>query len=361
VSNRVSTPSRCGATCTASGVAGASKDRGGSADTWIPLVACWVGVRCPIVAWGHARSTKVRFLGGPRMSTTARRLHEEPLVQVARAALCKPIIKWVGGKRQLLPRIFEHVPQSFGTYYEPFVGGAAVFFELCAQKRIKRRAVLGDMNEALVRMYTGVRDDVDDVIAGLNNAREKYVYDEATYYTHRSRYPAILGMGDSQVAAWMIYMMRCCFNGVWRVNKKGGHNVPFGKYDNPIICDEPVLRMASRALKRATLRHDDFEKIVRSAETGDFVYFDPPYVPVSETADFTAYTKAGFSFSDHERLRDCALKLKKRGVHVLLSNADVPLVRQLYKSSFNVHAVSAKRNVNCQAGKRGPVGEVLIT
>jgi DNA adenine methylase len=153
---------------------------------------------------------------------------------------------------------------------------------------------------------------------------------------------------------------KCGFNGLYRVNKAGKFNVPFGRYTNPTICDADGLRACAAALHKTKLVIGDFEKTVKSAERGDLVYFDPPYVPVSATADFTGYTAGGFGFAEQERLRDCAAALKKRGVHVILSNADVPIVRKLYKG-FAIRAVSARRNINSAGGKRGAVGEVIIT
>ncbi len=267
--------------------------------------------------------------------------------------IASPIFKAAGGKTQLLPKLLPYVPEKIGTYYEPFVGGAALFFALAPRLR---RAVLGDANERMMRTYMGVRDEVDEVIRLLGRMR----YEKKFYYRQRKRNPET--MDEAEVAAWFIYMNKCGFNGLYRVNKQGGFNVPFGKYTNPTICDEPGLRACSAILRktRANLRTTDFEKTVRSAERRDFVYFDPPYVPISDTANFTAYTVDGFGHEDQVRLRDTAVALKKRGVVVVLSNHDVPIVRKLYKG-FKFERVKAKRNINSKASKRGPVWEVIIT
>jgi DNA adenine methylase len=159
----------------------------------------------------------------------------------------------------------------------------------------------------------------------------------------------------------MLYLSRIGFNGLWRVNKSGKHNVPFGKYTNPTICDASNLRAVSAALKQVTLLSGDFETAVAPAVRGDFVYCDPPYWPASHTANFTSYRKDPFGPAEQERLRDTALELKKRGVHVLLSNADVPEIRKLYARGFKIESVQATRNVNSKGDRRGKVGELLIT
>lgn len=271
----------------------------------------------------------------------------------------KPFLKWVGGKRQLLPELMARVPAKFKHYYEPFIGGAALFFELRA-RGWKGHATIGDANELLARTYIGVRNDVESVIDALSGMG----YNKNAYLARRANMPGDNEI-DEDVAAWFIYMNRCCFNGLWRVNKSGRFNVPFGKYTNPTICDAEGLRVASKALRKTRFFIGGFEKTVRSAEAGDFVYFDPPYVPASASADFTGYTADGFTHEDQARLRDLALSLKTRGVHVMMSNSDTPAVHKLYDSKythgFKVERVSAKRNINSRADKRGAVGEVIIT
>ena len=269
-------------------------------------------------------------------------------------AAARPTLKWAGGKRQLLPELRKALPAKWGHYYEPFIGGGALFFDLRASGWAGA-ATLGDANERLVRMYLGVRGDVDEVIRLLKKTR----YAKAFYLRERARNPDLFG-DDAEIAAWFIYLNKTGFNGLYRVNRKGEFNVPFGRYDNPLICDEPNLRAASHALKKTKLVIGDFEKAVKSAEAGDLVYCDPPYVPVSATSDFTSYTKEKFGPVEQERLRDMALRLKRLGVHVILSNADVPFVRKLYKG-FNIRSVSARRNINSKGGSRGAVGEVIIT
>jgi DNA adenine methylase len=267
-----------------------------------------------------------------------------------------PFLKWAGGKRQLLPKIRELVPEDFGDYFEPFIGGGAVFFDLFAGGRIGRRARLGDSNTELIETYKTVRENVGGLIVSLGAHARRH--SAAHYYAVR----ASRTMPGVPRASRMIYLNRTGFNGLYRVNKKGGFNVPFGQYANPTICDEENLRACARVLERASIVCADFEKTVlgaTGAERGDFVYFDPPYVPVSETANFTSFTPGGFGPADQQRLADCARRLKSDGVRVLISNADVPFVRKLYKG-FELHRVAARRNINSKGAERGTVGELLI-
>lgn len=268
--------------------------------------------------------------------------------------MARPFCKWVGGKTQLLPELRKHVPLDFKRYFEPFVGGGALFFDVAP-----RVAFLGDQNSRLVTTYKGVRDHVEELIALLKT----YPYEKDFYLETRAKdIDDARKYGAVQVAAWFIYLNKTGFNGIYRVNQSGGFNVPFGKYTNPVICNEDALRAASKALRRATIDAGDFELTTAAARDGDFVYFDPPYVPVSATADFTTYTAGGFKAVDQIRLRDYARSLAKRGVHVVLSNSDTPPVRDLYSGKpFVIHEVQARRSVNSNSEKRGKVGELIIT
>jgi len=269
----------------------------------------------------------------------------------------KPFLKWAGGKRQLQSELAARIPpealarleRGNATYHEPFMGGAALFFAL--QPKLAR---LSDMNDALVCAYLGVQQEVEETIATLADLP----YDRDTFLQLRE-----VGQPDDSfalAAAWFIYMNRCCFNGIWRVNRAGKFNVPFGRYTNPTICDAENLRACSAALRNAVIAHDRFESVLDRAAVGDVVYFDPPYVPVSDSANFTAYTVDGFTARDQARLADVALELTHRGVHVLLSNSDAPQVHKLYRG-WKIDRVSARRNVNSKKDKRGPVQEVIIT
>jgi DNA adenine methylase len=265
----------------------------------------------------------------------------------------KPFVKWVGGKRQLLADIAD-VAELFpklgpsATYHEPFVGGGAVYFKLKP-----RRAVLSDYNERLIRTYRGVKTDVEGVIKRLRS----YPHKKSFYLEMRAR--DIDAEEDAEVAAWFIYLNRTGYNGLYRVNSRNGFNVPFGDYKNPTICDADTLRACSRVLRGARLEVKDFGTVLDRANPGDFVYFDPPYIPLTATSRFTDYTSEGFSDAEQVRLRDVALELKKRGVSVLLSNSSAQRVYDLY-SKFRCVEVDARRSVNCKPNGRGRIPELLI-
>lgn len=220
-----------------------------------------------------------------------------------------PFLKWVGGKTQLLPALLDYVPAHFNTYIEPFVGGGALFFALQPAK-----AVLADSNQELINCYTVVRDRVEELIAILST----YTYSEEFYYALRSEVPldAVLR------AARMIYLNRTCFNGLYRVNKKGQFNVPFGRYENPLICDANKLRAASYALRNVELRCSNYQETLETcAKPGDFVYIDPPYHPVSQYSDFKRYTAEFFYADDQRALSEKVKKLAHHGCSVVVSNS----------------------------------------
>jgi DNA adenine methylase len=268
---------------------------------------------------------------------------------VATPPLPRPFLKWAGGKRQLLNALLARVPERHGTYHEPFIGGGALYYRVHPD-----RAVLSDLNDRLVRTYRTVRDEVEPLIDRLAT----FPNDRDFFLEMRAR--DIDAEGDVAIAAWMIFLNKTGFNGLYRVNKKGRFNVPFGKYKNPLICDAPNLRRCSEMLEDVDIRHADFRTVEDRAKPNDFVYFDPPYVPVSASASFTSYTRDGFTLEDQQALRDLALRLKDRGVHVLLSNASVPKVHELYADGFERIEVYAARAINCDGAKRGKVAEALI-
>jgi DNA adenine methylase len=268
-------------------------------------------------------------------------------------ALPAPFLKWAGGKRQLVSRILDAVPERVGSYYEPFIGGGAVYFALAARGRRFRRAVLGDANEELIRCYTAVRDDV----AGVIRALAPWRYDRDFYYRLREREPERLP--DARRAARLIYLNRCGYNGLYRVNRAGRFNVPFGRYKDPVICDAARLEAASRALAGAKLVHGDFEETLAGARPGDFVYLDPPYVPLSATSSFTAYAKTAFDAAAQARLAGALRGLGARKVRALLSNSDCVETRQLYDEHPS-EPVPVRRAINSVAAGRGAVGELLV-
>lgn len=263
----------------------------------------------------------------------------------------KPFLKWVGSKRQLVPELLKRVPPKFGTYYEPFVGGGALFFALQPPM-----AGLADNNLDLVKTYWAVRDNVEELIHLLREYAD--MHSEKFYYDMRGNNTANL---EVDVAARFIYLNKTCFNGLYRVNKGGGFNVPMGRYTNPTICDDDGLRACSEVMKAGTVQivRRDFRASAMEAQAGDFVYFDSPYVPLSATSNFASYTKDGFGAAEQVALRDLALDLKRRGVHVLLSNSTA--ARDLYAKGFTVEEVQCRRSVNSKAAGRGAITELLIS
>jgi DNA adenine methylase len=265
----------------------------------------------------------------------------------------KPFLKWVGGKRQLLPKllpIFSSI-DAFGTYHEPFVGGGAVFFAL-RNENLAGQSRLTDVNNELMDSYRAIRDSVDDVIVHLSeHARrsgKEYFY---VVRGQKTRSPA-------EAAARLIFLNKTCFNGLYRVNNSGTFNSPWGRNNNPTICDEANLRAVSVALANSILESTPFESVRAAARPGDLVYFDPPYVPIG-TASFTEYVPGGFGPLEQATLASVFDELDRKGVRVVLSNSDTSSLRSLY-SRFRIEQVMARRNVNTRADRRGPVAELII-
>jgi DNA adenine methylase len=262
----------------------------------------------------------------------------------------RPVLKWAGGKTQLLDAILERLPRRIETYYEPFVGGGAVFFALAQQGRF-RRAVLADSNADLIAVYRALKEDVEGVIRALRRLR----HSEEDYYRIRSEKPRSL----VRRAARTIFLNKTGYNGLYRVNSSGAFNVPFGRYKNPTVCDAANLRKAAQALAHVELEVADFEELCTKALPGDAVYLDPPYLPLSKTSSFTAYDKASFGIEEHWRLARCFAELKKRRVAAVLSNSDTPRTRRMY-DGFQMEIVHAVRNINSKADKRGAITELLV-
>lgn len=271
---------------------------------------------------------------------------------IENGAVATPFVKWVGGKRGIIAELKKYAPAEFNDYYEPFIGGGALFFEL--RSKIKN-ATLIDSNIDLVFTYTAVRDNVEKLISLLQ--QHAIDHNKEHYYEVRSQHTLT---DPTEIAARLIYLNKTCYNGLYRVNSKGEFNVPMGSYTDPAIVQESNLRACSKALQGIKIEVGDFTRI--KPKSGDFVYFDPPYHPVSETANFTGYGTFGFNEKDQERLRDFLLKLHGEGVKIMLSNSNTPLIRKLFKKNpFRVNIVNAPRLVNCKPNKRGSVEEVLIT
>lgn len=268
-----------------------------------------------------------------------------------------PFVKWAGGKKQLLDRLKERAPVEFGTYYEPFIGGGAFLLDFQPEK-----AVINDVNEQLLNVYIQLKTDAEAVI-GIVAEHDAVECDTEYYLAVRKKYNEKIAAHelDSECAALMIWINKHCFNGLYRVNSKGLFNVPYNNKNGGSSVDAENLRSIGRYLREAQIdiRQGDFETACADVKPGDFVYFDSPYVPVSETANFTDYTKDGFSLEDHKRLAELFRRLDKMGVYVMLSNHNVPLVHELY-DGFKIEVVDVRRNINRDASKR--VGkEVIIT
>ena len=272
--------------------------------------------------------------------------------------MVEPILKWAGGKRQLLSEITALFPISYEAYHEPFVGGGAVFFHQGPDD-----GTINDLNTRLTTFYEIVRDQPDALIA----ENKTHEHTEEYYYDARSEFNTLLTQStltqDERVreASLLLYLNRTCFNGLYRENSDGEFNVSFGRYSNPDWVQEQRIRKASRVLQDTVVFNTDFSYVVDEASSGDLVYFDPPYEPVSKTADFNSYQAAGFDREDQRRLRDVVIELTEMGVSVILSNS--PPVTELYEGydAFSVRYVDATRAINSDASSRGEVSEVLIT
>jgi len=269
----------------------------------------------------------------------------------------QPFTKWTGGKRQLLPVIRELMPKTYNRYFEPFVGGGALFFDLAPKD-----AVINDFNAELINCYQQIKDNPQELIEILKVHQE---YNSKEYYLDlrsADRDERIDMMSEVQRAARILYMLRVDFNGLYRVNSKNQFNVPYGRYKNPKIVDEELISAISVYLNNNQLeiKTGDFEKAVLDVQPGDFVYFDPPYIPLSETSAFTSYTHEGFSYDDQVRLRDTFKKLSDTGAYVMLSNSSSFLVEELYRD-FNIHYVEATRTNGAKSSSRGRISEIIVT
>lgn len=279
----------------------------------------------------------------------------DPTVTSSARPSARPFLKWAGGKTQLLPELLKRV-RPFGNYYEPFLGGGALFWAL----QRTSDSLLSDLNPRLIRTYAAVRDAPENVIALLHELEDEHRRGgRATYDLVRSQTPEF--MGDVGLAVWFIFLNKAGFNGLYRVNKAGTFNVPWGKDPERGICDPEGIRACSEALQHVRLTHAHYNVAAFACE-GDLVYLDPPYVPLTATSNFTAYTKEPFGPAEQTQLRDLARSMKRRGVQVMLSNSSTPLVHELYGGKdFTVEEVSARRSVNSKATGRGAVKEVIIT
>jgi DNA adenine methylase len=257
------------------------------------------------------------------------------------ALAAKPVLKWAGGKQQMLEMLMRHIPQRYNRYIEPFVGGGALFFALAP-----KRALIADSNPELITLYRVLAEEVEALIVALEPLRN----DEATYYAIRATDPASLTAVEQ--AARTLYLNHTCFNGLYRVNRRGEFNVPYGHYKNVVLCDAPNLRAASRALQGVTIVQGDYLAVLREhAQPGDLIFLDPPYLPISLYSDFKRYTKEQFYAADHRALAEEVRRLYALGCHVLLTNSNHPLVHELY-ADYEIEVHTTRRNINKDASKR---------
>lgn len=269
----------------------------------------------------------------------------------------KPFVKWVGGKGQLLSQFKELYPKTFNKYLEPFVGGGAVFFDIDS-----RESKINDLNTTLTNTYLQIKNNPQDLIRKLQKLETEYLNSsdrKDLFYKNREKFNVLLE-DTLERAVLFLFLNRTCFNGMYRVNSKGGFNVPHGKYKNPTICDEKNLLAVSEKLQHTEITNLDFQKFVSMAEKEDFVYFDPPYYPLNRTSNFTSYTKDDFLEDEQERLANTFRGLSKKGCFVMLSNSNTEFIKSLYRD-FKIHIVSARRNINSKASKRGAISELVIT
>ncbi|RCJ30929.1 DNA methyltransferase [Nostoc minutum NIES-26] len=274
------------------------------------------------------------------------------VIQIPKAAYPRPFLKWAGGKSRLIQQYNPYFPKDYKTYYEPFLGGGAVFFHLQPSQ-----AILTDINSELITTYHCVRDNVEELICLLKEHKIKH--DRDYYYDVRAN----SRINDIERAARLIYLNKTCYNGLYRVNSQGKFNVPLGKYKNPNICPEDLLRVASTALSKSKIQQADFTDVLNQATSSeDFVFCDPPYHPISSTSYFTGYNGNSFGDKEQELLRDTCAELASRGVKVMVCNSDCDFIKNLYKQiNFNIYTIAASRSINSNTKKRGMIYELLIT
>lgn len=270
-----------------------------------------------------------------------------------------PVVKWVGGKRQLLREIEKYIPEKISTYYEPFLGGGAVFFHLQ-----KNKAIVNDVNEELINLYKMIRENVEELIEELKKHENNsdYFYKIRELDRDKKNYNKL---SDIKRASRMHYLNKTCFNGLFRVNQQGEFNAPFGRYKNPDFVNQKTLRAVSNYFNKADIRFKcgDFEEAVKGIRKEAFVYFDPPYDPVSNSSSFTGYDKGGFNRLEQKRLKNLCDKLDDRKVNFLLSNSATDFILDLYSDKerkYKIELVKARRSINSKGDRRGEVAEVLV-
>lgn len=267
--------------------------------------------------------------------------------------ISKPFIKWAGGKRQLIKELIKLLPANYNRYFEPFIGGGALFFAIQP-----KNAYISDINPELINLYNVVKNDVDLLINDLI----KYKNTEDYFYKIRNldRKPSYKKFNVIKKASRFIYLNKTCYNGLYRTNSKGYFNVPFGSYKNPNIIDKQNLKACSELLKKTEIVSSHFLAIENEIKTGDFVYFDPPYIPINKTSSFTKYYKDDFNIDEQIKLKELCDRLTKKNIYFMLSNSYSKLILNLYKQ-YNIKKIKATRTINSKANKRGAINELIIT
>jgi DNA adenine methylase len=271
----------------------------------------------------------------------------------------RPFVKWAGGKRQLLCEIEKRLPEGWNTYYEPFVGGGALLVNLQNEGRISR-AVISDLNSELINLYNVVKKNPDTLIDALSC--KEFENSKDAFRNLKNEFNTLTGFSGNNIrrAALLIYLNKHGYNGLWRVNSNGKFNVPFGRYSKRSMPPSQSILKFSTMLKNVKILNQDFEQAVKSAKKGDFVYFDPPYHPISKTANFTDYNSNGFTFDDQKRLANVFARLSKKGVQLMLSNSKVSEIEDLFVGC-TIDTVEAKRFINCNGERRNGTREIIVT
>lgn len=277
----------------------------------------------------------------------------------------KPFLKWVGGKGRLIPDLEKLLPEKFNRYYEPFVGGGAFFFHICQTKKLSFVSI-NDINSKLIIAYKQIKQKPEELITILKKIETEFKKlsldkQKEYFYGKREEYNKE-NLDELKITAYLIFLNKTCFNGMYRENSKGEYNIPFGDQKNPTICDEENILAVSKCLKNAEILNKSFDDVIKTCKKKDFIYFDPPYHPVNTTSSFTSYHKNSFGESEQKKLRDTFINLHEKGCFVMLSNSHTSFIEKLYKhKNININYLFASRSINSKGNKRGKIKEVVIT
>lgn len=277
----------------------------------------------------------------------------------------KPFVKWVGGKGKLVPELEKYFPKKFNRYFEPFVGGGALFYEVIQKNNIVFSSI-NDINKKLIVTYKQIQQDPKKIISLLKNIENEYkklsLEEQKEYfYTIRKKYNKE-SLDNITIAVYLIFLNKTCFNGMYRENSKGEYNIPFGDQKNPTICDEKNILAVSKCLKNTEINNLSFEEAVEKCKKGDYIYFDPPYYPINATSSFTSYSKNSFGPREQEKLRNVFIKLARKGCFVMLSNSNTDFIKEIYKEYKDYFKyIYATRSINSNGNKRGKILEIVIT